>query len=82
MKILLSIGYTTLILPNDKGLQTTIKTLTNALRCADYTHRTPPAVQIDPRPLEISIKYLPHTTRLSLTTPTEPHAHPAPGDND
>lgn len=59
MKVLLKIGYTTFLLPNDVGVQNVMKVMAKALRAEDRTYlRSDPFVTVDQEPLEVSFKYL------------------------
>lgn len=60
MKVLLKVGYHSLLLPNDAGLTSIVRALSKAVNADDYSFRSSdPHVSIDPEPLEISFKYIP-----------------------
>lgn len=66
MKVLLKVGYSSFLLPNDTGLQSVIKALSSALHCNDYSYRPDKHIQVDPEPVEVSVKYLPANTKLRI----------------
>ena len=68
MKVILKIGYSSFLLPNENGLQTVVKAMSAALSCRDYSYRsTDPQIDVDPEPLEVSIKYITGKTKIRLS---------------
>ena len=74
MKVLLKIGYTTFILPNDQGVSTIMKALAKALIVkADHNYGKKPYIEIDDnddgydRKLEMS--YLPDKCKIVRRKP-------------
>lgn len=67
MKVLLKIGYhATLLLPNDSGLQTVVKALSLAVSCYDHSYRPDKHIEVNPEPIEVSVKYLPAKTKIRI----------------
>jgi hypothetical protein len=66
MKVLLKVGYSTYLLPNDTGLQSVIKALSAAVHCSDHCYGKAPFIAVDPEPLEVSVKYLTGKTKLRI----------------
>jgi len=59
MKVLLKIGHTTFLLPNDAGVSAVMKTFSKALHCYDRTYeQSTPHLKVDPEPLEISMRFV------------------------
>ena len=64
MRVLLKVGWSTYLLPNDNGLQTVVKALSAGLHCNDQSYLKDPSVEVDPDPMEVSIKYLSGKTKI------------------
>lgn len=66
MKVLLKVGYNTYLLPNDAGLQTVVKALSMAVHCYDHSYGSDKHIEVNPEPIEVSVKYLPAKTKIRI----------------
>jgi hypothetical protein len=55
-KVLLSIGYTTLLLPDDTNITAVMKALSQALICDDQTYQG--KILLRDKPLDLGMKYV------------------------
>lgn len=79
MKVLLKVGHSQYLLPDDSGLQTVIKALSRAIPVYDYTYRRDdPHLEIDPEPQEVSVKYIPNKTPIRKRGAAEPDPYAEP----
>jgi hypothetical protein len=56
-KVLLSIGYTTLLLPDDTNITAVMKALSQGVICDDQSYQG--KILLRDRPLELGMKYVP-----------------------
>ena len=67
MKVLIKIGYSHFLLPNEKGVQAVLKTMSEALHCTDRSYlSSDPSIEVDPDPMEVSIKYVTGKIKVRL----------------
>lgn len=64
MKVLLTLGTATYLLPSDKGLQTIVNALSQALPAYDHSHCSTPTVNVELEPIDISVKYINQKCRI------------------
>jgi hypothetical protein len=63
MKVLLRIGYTDILLPDDKGIATVLQTLARGVIVSDETYQRPPKVRLEGNELTIQMKIVPGNTK-------------------
>lgn len=62
MRVVLTIGYQQILLPNDTGLQTLLKALGQGIKCHFRSYNTPVCVETDGRSVGISVEIVPPGT--------------------
>jgi|GEM_PF-2922650 len=70
MKVLITIGFQTILLPNDAGVASLMKTLSKALLVeSDRTYHDEPFIRLEARDVRIEMKYISEKVKILKPEP-------------